>query len=431
MLLVQAGKIGDRYGKKRIYLLGFALFGIASALCGVTQNVTELIAFRVFQGASSALLAATAAPLVFESFPPNKRGYALAINSIAWSLGAIAGPVVGGVFVSISWRLIFYINVPITFVAVLIGRKRIPSSSPKETGAATGFGRIQINIVSSVLLAVTVVMMLLWLTFFDVRFALISVLFLGLLVLSEGLSKNPLLNKELRRNRGYVLSIIALAIVQVAFMGIAFAMSFYFQSVSGYPPLIAGLSLAPLPIALGVSTPFIGKLNDRMKAPVLLSFIGMFLQMVGTVALGYFIGLQQGSSSLYTVGICLSITGIGEAFVWSPLITTVLRFSKPELRGVANGTSFMLVNIAFAGSIAIVTAVSASLLPSNVVSQIFFGNLGTLNQSQAMLFSDGIARALITLGLINLLSIPFFLFVVREQRHRPVAVATPSPSSSK
>ena len=145
----------------------------------------------------------------------------------------------------------------------------------------------------------------------------------------------------------------------------------------------------------------------------MLTLVGMITQMIGTVMLGYYTGLR---SSQITIGVFLVIIGLGEALIWSPMITSVLRFAKQEFRGVANGTAFMLVNIAFAGSIAIVTAVSASFLPSSVVSQIFLGNLSLLTHSQAMLFNDGISRAIIVLGLLNLVSLPFLIVVIKEQR---------------
>jgi MFS family permease len=86
-LVLQSGKLGDNYGKKRIYLLGFAAFGIASALCGLSANVYQLIAFRIIQGGGASVMLATGIPLIFASFPPAERGSAVGINSVAWAVG--------------------------------------------------------------------------------------------------------------------------------------------------------------------------------------------------------------------------------------------------------------------------------------------------------------------------------------------------------
>ncbi len=411
--LLQSGKIGDKYGKKRVYLLGFAMFGLASALCGLSQNITELVAFRIFQGIGASFLTATTTPLIYESFPPKERGAAIGINSIAWSVGAIAGPVVGGLIVILDWRLIFYINVPIAFAAVAIGSKRIPSRRKAPAEIEKESGRGGINVVSSALLALAVAMILLWLTFFDARFAIIGAISLVALVVNESRTRKPLLDLELRKNVGYISSTVGLVILQIALLGIPFVMSFYFQTVQGYSPLIAGASIAPLPIALALASPLAGRLFDKMKVSAILSIAGAILGALAIIGLSGVVGAQ--GPPLY-IDLFLVLIGIANAFVWTPTISMILKFAKPELRGVANGTAFMLINIGFAASIAIVVAVSASFLPASVVSEIYLGNLGNLTASQAILFNEGIAKALLTLGIIDLLGTPFLLVALRQQR---------------
>lgn len=432
ILLLQMGKIGDRYGKKRIYLTGFTIFGIASALCGLSQSILQLISFRLLQGGGAAMLSAASTPLIFESFPQHQRGSAVGTNSIAWAVGAVIGPVVGGIIVSFDWRLIFFINVPITAAAVLIGIKVIPARGKpladnhqidqsqqqqlkvhNNNSGSTNNSKVTINVVSSVLLALTVTMMLLWLTFLDSRFALVSVIGLGALVLSEANSRSPLLNQELRKNKAFVFSIASISILQVAYLGIPFTMSFYFQSILNYSPIAAGLWIAPLSLVLVIVNPLAGRLFDKLRASAVIPILGTIVEAIATIILSYAINVE--ASPIYLV-LFLALTGVGGGLVWAPLISSVLKFTTPELRGLANGTCFMLVNIGFAASIAIAIAASATFLPSSVVSRVFFGNLTNLTPSEAILFREGMAEGLLILGLVNFIALPVLYLLLREQK---------------
>ncbi|MGI0091125.1 MAG: MFS transporter [Nitrososphaerales archaeon] len=407
-LLLQFGKIGDKYGRKRIYLIGFAIFGIASALCGLSQNVYELIAFRLVQGAGAAALGATSYPLIFESFPARQRGAAMGINSIAWAVGAVAGPVAGGFLVSIDWRLIFYINVPIAAAAVLIGMRRIPARLDQGSPSVR-----RINPLSSLLLAFTVALLLIWLTFFNYLFAIIGAVGLAALFISERRSGNPLLNRELTKSKGFIYTVASLAVTNLGILGIPFALTFYYQLVVRASPIMTGLFIVPLSIASVLSNPIAGKLFDRMKTSAALSMIGTGIDGVATIALS--IAVLSQTTSLY-IDVLLAVIGIGSGFVWTPLVGNALKFAKPELRGVANGTSFTLVNLGFAASIAILVAVSATFLPQSVVSHVYFGNFIGLSIPQITLLNHGIARSILVLGIIDLLALPLLAVVLRQQR---------------
>lgn len=407
-LLLQFGKMGDKYGRKRIYLIGFAIFGIASALCGVSQSVYELIGFRLVQGTGAAMLSATSYPLIFASFPSKQRGAALGINSVAWAVGAVAGPVAGGFLVSIDWRLIFYINVPIAFAAVLIGMQRIPKRLDQGSPGIKG-----INPLSSALLAFTVAMVLIWLTFFDLFFALIGLAGLAALIFSEIKSGNPLLNRELTKSRGFVSSVAALAVANLGVLGIPFALTFFYQIVVGASPILTGLFIVPLSIAEVLSNPLAGRLFDRIRGSAALSLIGTSANGIVTIALSF--AVLSHASSWY-IDALLVILGVGGGFVWTPLVGTALKFAKPELRGVANGTSFTLVNLGFAASVAILVAVSATFLPQSVVAQIYLGNISGLTHPEISLFNQGIARSILVLGIIDLIAIPLIIFVLKQQR---------------
>jgi EmrB/QacA subfamily drug resistance transporter len=409
-LVLQSGKLGDRYGKKSVYLVGFAIFAITSALCGASQTAYQLIAFRIVQGIGASILAATAFPLIFASFPPSERGSAVGVNSVAWAVGAIAGPILGGALASIDWRLIFYVNVPVAAVAILLGARRIPGRL-NERNAQTA----RMNVLNSVLLGLTIAMVMLWLTFFDLRLVPVAVVALVAFVLVEVKSSNPILNRELIKNHGFVYSVVSLGVLVTSFFGIVFIMSFYFQSVLGLSSLSAGAWIAPLPISLAVCLPVAGRLFDRLRRPALTSIVAAIVLAGALVLLSSAILAQ--TPGLYLAPLLVAV-GAGGGFVWAPEVSSALKFSRQELRGVANGTAFTLIYIGFAASIAIAVSVSARSLPSSLVARIYLGTLTGLTTSQAALFDQGLSTALLALAAVGVIGIPLLILLLREQtRH--------------
>lgn len=407
-LLLQFGKIGDKYGRKKVYLIGFAIFGASSALCGLNSGIYELIGFRVIQGVGAAMLMVTSYPLLFASFPENQRGTAVGINSVAWAVGAVAGPVAGGFLVSVDWRLIFYVNVPIATIAVLIGMRIIPNKFDEGSPEIKG-----INPLSAILLAFTVTMTLLWLTFFQSRFAILGLIGFVAFVISERSSPTPLIDKELIASKGFGYSAIALAIANLAYLGILFALTFYYQIVKHVSPILTGLFIAPLAIAEVISSPLVGKLYDRMKIPISLGLIGTIVNAGATIALSA--ALFQRANSV-TISALLVVIGVTGAMVWTPLVTSALEFANPQLRGLANGTCLTLVNLGFAASVAILIAVSATFLPHSVVSQIYFGNISALTQREVVLFNQGMSRSVFLLGIVDLIAIIPVILAMLQQR---------------
>ena len=407
VLVLQAGKLGDNYGKKRVYLAGLAIFGAASALCGLSQNAVELVGFRVVQGVGAAILTATAIPLIFASFPPQERGSAIGINSVAWAVGAVAGPLLGGILTQIDWRFIFYVNVPVAAAAVLVGFRRIP---PALNARGEGAGRL--NIVNATLLGLAVASVMLWLSFFDYRLIPAALVAGALFVVAEARSEIPILNRELIRNKGFVYSVVALALMQLGFFGITFVMSFYFQAIANFSPVDAGLWISPLPITLAIFNPISGRIFDRMRRPAMTSIIGGLLA-IGSVA-GLSATVGSASPGLYVLAL-LALVGVGGGFVWAPSISSALKFSRAELRGVANGTAFTLIFICYSVSVAIVVSVSAAALPPSLVGRIYLGSISGLTSLQASLFAEGLSSALLALAAVSIVGIPVYLLVMREQ----------------
>jgi EmrB/QacA subfamily drug resistance transporter len=423
-LVLQSGKLGDAYGKKNVYLIGFVIFGVASALCGTSESAYELVAFRVVQGVGASIMIATAIPLIFASFPSSERGAAVGINSVAWAIGAVAGPVLGGALTAIDWRLIFYVNVPVAALAVIVGRARIPGWL--NTKGTSGGG---LNLANATILGLAIAMVMLWLTLLQTWVAALGALGVAAFAFAESRSANPLLSRELLKNRGFVYSVVSLGIMMTAFFGIAFVMSFYFQSVAGLSPLDAGVWLAPLPVALAVSNPLAGRVFDKFRKPAAFSVAGAVVVFSSLILLSWAISSPAPGLE---VAALLAVIGGAAGFVWSPSIASALRFSRPEMRGAANGTAFTLIYIGFATSVALVVSVSTASLPSALAAQVQSGSV-VLSGSNAALFNSGLAASLVALAAVGSLGVPLLLLVLREQAkhfktYTEVPQAEPAPA---
>ena len=323
-------------------------------------------------------------------------------------MGAVTGPVLGGLLTSIDWRLIFYINVPIAALAILVGRARIPDWLNARSPLA---GRL--NFANATVLGVAIALVMLWLTLLDVRLAALGGIGVAAFAVTEVKSKNPVLNRSLLHNRGFVFSVAGLGIMMVSFFGLTFLLSFYFQSVAGFSPLTAGIWLAPLPALLGITNPLAGRLYDKLRLPALLPISGGVLFVVCVALLSVVLGTPTPGSFL---PVLLAVMGFAGGLVWSPSLSAALQFSKPEMRGVANGTAFTLIYVGFATGVALVISVSTAALPVALAAQIRSGSLTGLSAASALLFDQGLVTALIALGVVGLVGLPFLLLVLREQR---------------
>ncbi|MBI3859612.1 MAG: MFS transporter [Thaumarchaeota archaeon] len=418
-LVLQAGKMGDSYGKKNVYLAGFAIFGVSSALCGLSLDAYQLIAFRVLQGVGASVMIATGIPMIFASFPVAERGAAIGVNSVAWALGAVAGPVLGGILTQLDWRLIFFVNVPVAALAILVGSRRIPGYLNSRNPNAK-----RLNLVNAGLLGVTIAGVILWLTFFDPRPLPVSALALLAFVFAEKRSGDPVINRDLLRNSGFLFSVLSLAITTTSFFGILFVVSFYFQNIAGFSPLQAGLWVAPLPIALGVFNPLAGRVFDRLKRPAAVSIAGALIVLGCLLVLASLLG--SGTPGV-AVPITLAVAGAGAGLVWTPSISSALKFASQELRGVANGTAFTLIYIGFVTSVALVVSVSTSSLPASLAGLVRSGSLAGLTPLQSALFDGGLVNSLYALAFVGALGIPLFVLVVREQGKHFGASESPGP----
>src|SRR2546423_693555 len=339
VLLITAGRLGDLFGPRQMFALGLAIFTVASALCGFSQDATQLIAARVLQGVGGALLAPQTLSILMAIFPPERRGAAFGINGMVIGLSTVAGPVLGGLIVTNwHWSWIFFLNVPIGIIALIGTFLIIPDV---RHGARPRFDIIGVLLASASLFAIVYGLIegqrydwgtvAGWLTIPMVIGA--GVVLLGVFLVWERLQADPLLPLNLFRNRNFSVGNVIAAAVALAMQGIFIPITIYTQSVLGMTPLLSGLTFAPMSVASGVLAPFAGRMADR--------FGSKYLLMAGLVLFGAGAAITTAvattTSTIWTFLLPLSLAGIGMGLIFAPMITMAMRDIQPSMAGASSG----------------------------------------------------------------------------------------------
>jgi EmrB/QacA subfamily drug resistance transporter len=347
-------RLAEMGHRKVMYVCGFALFGLFSALCGFAPSLGWLVAFRVLQGASGALLGANSIVILVLASGAAMRGRALGIFATAQAVGVCLGPALGGIILgSLSWHWIFWVTVPVAIVATAVGWRFVPTdraSGVRERFDVPG-ALLLVPALAASLLAVTELQS--WSAAAIVG-VLVVVAALGVgFVVRERRTAEPLLQLGLFRSRAFSGGTVAVLLSYALLYGMFFAMSF--ALVNGYAdsPLAAGLHLAVVPLALGLVAPFAGGWADRHPRPVMIA--GMVMCVVALVPLA---ANLRASGSMTVVLVALAVYGAGLGCFIAPNNNATLKAAPPEHAGQAGG----LLNLMRAFGTATGVALMSSLL---------------------------------------------------------------------
>ena len=253
-LLLTFGRLGEVLTFKQVYIVGFAIFTVASALCGVAPNEMALIGFRVVQAIGAAMLGAMGPAIVARTFPASERGRALGLNGVSVSLGLSLGPIIGGVLTqTLTWRAIFLINVPIGILAILWAWRILPA---EQRGRGQSF-----DVLGALLSGIALFALLLALsdgqdwgwTSPRIVGLLLAFVVLGVaFVAAERRSLQPVIDLALFRIRAFSAGLVSVIIAFSGLFTATFLMPFLLQQTRGFSPIEAGLLLAPMPITAPV-----------------------------------------------------------------------------------------------------------------------------------------------------------------------------------
>src|SRR5450830_1552180 len=285
-LLLPFGRLGEVLTFKRVYLVGFAVFTLASVFCGASPNETALIGFRVIQGVGAAMIMAMGPAIVARTFPAAERGRALGLNGISVSIGLSLGPALGGVLTQVgTWRAIFLINAPIGLLAILWAAHVLPSETPGNGQSFDVKGAALSGVaILALLLALSDGQQWGWTSPAIIGLLIAFVVLGAAFIVAERGSLQPMIDLALFRIRPFYAG---LASVVVAFSGLftaTFLLPFLLEQGRGFSPIEAGLLLTPVPITMALVAPISGAASDRF-GPRTLASAGMATMVLGLLSL--------------------------------------------------------------------------------------------------------------------------------------------------
>lgn len=355
-LVLPMGRIGDIYGRRRVFVCGVAIFTIASGLCAIPLGIPALIAFRVLQGVGASMQFATGMAITTSIFPAHRRGAALGINTASVYIGISIGPTLGGWLThAFGWEAVFLACIPPGLVVLVIGGLLLKGEWKDAEGES-------FDIPGTVLYGLSLVTLLLGLTWITkpqgpplVGGAIL--LFIGLWMV-ENRVRYPVVNTRIfKNNRAFTFSNLAALINYSATFGTGYMLSLYLQNLRGLTPQEAGMVLLTQPVIQAVLSPLTGRLSDRVE-PTWLASGGMALTTVGLVLMSFH---GQATPTWFTM-MTLAVLGGGFALFSSPNTNAVMRSLNRRDFGVGSATLSTMRIIGQIMSLGIATVMFAVIL---------------------------------------------------------------------
>jgi EmrB/QacA subfamily drug resistance transporter len=332
--LLLAGRLGDRFGPKNLYIIGLAIFTASSLWCGMAGSIDMLITARVAQGLGAALMTPQTLSTITRIFPPERRGVAMSVWGATAGVATLVGPLAGGVLVgSLGWEWIFFVNVPIGVIGLALAFWLIPTlPTHRHRFDAEGVALSSIGM---------------FLVVFGLQegqshhwaawiWAVIvaGIGFFTAFVYWQSIHRGePLIPLHIFADRDFSLSNLGVAIIGFVVTAMMLPVMFYAQVVCGLSPTRSALLIAPMAVASGVLAPFVGHLVDRAHPRPILGFGFSVL----AIALTWLSIDMTPTTPVWRLVLPLIAVGVGMAFIWAPLAATATRNLPPHLAGAGSG----------------------------------------------------------------------------------------------
>ena len=346
VLVVTAGRLGDMFGRKRVFIAGMVVFALGSVVSGAAGDQVGLILGRVLQGAGAAPMLSLSLALVCNAFPSAEQPRALGIWAAVSAVALGIGPLAGGVLIEIDWRVIFWMNLPVAAIGIAITALAAPESTDPGAGTTIdwgGLGALSVGITAVVL---ALVQSDAWGSGLTAALALVGLLALFAFWRIERRIANPIVDFELFRNGPYFGASAAAFALVGAYWAVMFFQPQYLQDVRGHSPIAAGLLILPVTVPMIFVSPFSGRLIGRFGARRLMT-TGMAFGAVGLLLL-----TQVGADSSF--GLVLAgylLFGIALGLVYAPMSTAAMAAMPGEKVGIASGV--LAMDRVLAGAIAL------------------------------------------------------------------------------
>jgi EmrB/QacA subfamily drug resistance transporter len=348
--VLSLARLGDRLGRKKIYAWGFLLLAFGSACSGMSTALWQIIGFRVLAGIGGAMVLANGRAIVSTLYAQQERGRALGLSSMAFHLGYITGPSLGGFLIdTVGWRWIFFANLPVALTAAFMAWKVLPDTF-------TDGGKYSLDLMGMVTLFVSVVSLILGLqqvarsgvTLFALCVFLLAGVFLALLLRAERKNPAPLLDLSLFKVRVLSAGVLSHLFVVVSHSATFFLLPFYLQGILHYSPSQVGVTIIFFSLVIVFLAPLGGWLGDRLGSRLLCTG-GAVLTLVSMLFLSH-LGADAG---VVSVMIPLVLLGVGWALFQAPNLSAIFSAVGPRYVGAVSGISLTSANIANALGVAV------------------------------------------------------------------------------
>src|SRR3954471_12941406 len=382
-LLITGGKLGDFYGRRKMFVVGLAIFTLASLACGLAPNAGFLIAMRSVQGAGSALMNPATLSIITATFAPSERGRAIGIWAGVSAMALSIGPLLGGLIVdNLNWNWIFFVNVPVGIVAMVVSYLVIRESRDTSAEQSIDFP----GLITSGLGLLALCYALIegnkhgWGSAEIVGLFAASVVLLGAFVLLEARQRLPMLDLSLFRNSTFSGSNLVALLVSLGMFGVFFYVSLYVQNILGYSPTKPGPTFLPMTLLIVVIAPLAGNFSDKIGSRWLM---GVGMALLGISLLLY---LRVGVHTSYWVLLPpMLVGGVGMAMTMSPMTSAAMASVPIDKAGVGSGVLNSFRQVGGSLGIALMGAILATYVHPHA----------TRGQS-AQDFVDGLHAALLT-----------------------------------
>ena len=402
--LLITGRLGDRYGPKRMYLIGLSVFTVASLWCGLTGSIGGLVVARVVQGLGASMLSPQTMAVITRSFPAHQRGRAMSLWGAVAGVAVLVGPIAGGLLVDgLGWQWIFFVNVPVGVLGFVLAVRLVPALSTTVR---------RFDLVGVALSAVGMFLLVFGIqegqTFAwgPVAWALIvgGVAVLALFVAWQTRAPEPLIPLGLFRDRNFSLANVAITTLGLSVTAQAFPITLYAQGVRGLSPTGAALLLAPSAVISTCLAPYVGRLTDRVHPRGIAAFgLSCF-----AVSLLWLAAVMRPDTPMWQLVLPIALMGVGSGFMWAPIGTAATR-NLPMDRagagaGVYNTTRQVGAVLGSAGIAALMQARLSAVLPEGASGSVEAG-IAQLPPALHDAFSTAMAQSLLLPAAVLLVGI--------------------------
>ncbi|MEH3032950.1 MAG: DHA2 family efflux MFS transporter permease subunit [Aeromicrobium erythreum] len=392
--LLITGRLGDRFGPKNVYLTGLVIFTLASLWCGLTGSIAGLIVARAVQGVGASLMTPQTMAVITRTFPPAKRGGAMALWGATAGVATLVGPILGGVLVDVAgWEWIFFINVPVGVVAFVLAARLVPTLAT-HTHSFDWLG-VALSAVGMFLLVFGIQEG----ERFDWDGRIWALIAGGIVVLALFVGwqarnrREPLVPLGLFRDRNFSVGNLAIALVSMSITAMSLPFFFYAQGARGWSPTESALFMTPMAVILILLSPIVGKLVDRTH-PRNITLVGF---TTAAVAMSWSASLIKPDTPAWQLLLPMALFGVSNACLWAPLSATATRNLPLSSAGAGAGVYNTTRQVAAAlGSAAVAALIGARLAANGLggdASSVQQGSGGPMPAQVAEKFSTAMAQS--------------------------------------